>query len=232
MIIRDEGPDNYHEYLRNVFRSYMTCSDEEFVETIKAEKRKWMQGQLGQHYNYTNLLDLGRTTYNNLVADNEWTTVEPKKSKGSGESGQEKQFLALATEILTKMKDQNSSSGDKTVLETNSDGGIKLKNGRELKAWRFQNPNNEKTKTLKDGTVMKWCTNNCHPKPMWCGRKNCLNREEYAAKFGDKNKSNERVENKSDNVPSAVSEDFKIALAAMTSNQDFETLKAQFFPGK
>ena len=40
MIIRDEGPDKYNEYLRNVFRSYLTCTDKEFIEVVKGEKRK------------------------------------------------------------------------------------------------------------------------------------------------------------------------------------------------
>jgi hypothetical protein len=81
------------------------------------------------------------------------------------------------------MKGQKSSTSIQPYSGKTDDGGIKLKNGRELKTWRFDNPNNEPTKTLKDGTVMGWCKNNCHPKPMWCGRKNCLNREEYAVKI-------------------------------------------------
>jgi hypothetical protein len=66
MIIRDEGPDKYNEYLRNVFRSYLTCIDKEFIKVVKGEKRKWMQGQLPHDYDYTSLLDLGRITFNNL----------------------------------------------------------------------------------------------------------------------------------------------------------------------
>ena len=77
---------------------------------------------------------------------------------------------------------------------------------------------------------MKWCANNCHPKPMWCGRKNCLNREDYAAKNGG-TKGGEEAEKGKSTGNVGVSSDFKIALAAMTSSQDFETLKSQFFPG-
>ena len=163
MIIRDEGLNSCNEYLRNIFHSYLTCLEKEFNETIKAEKGKWMERQLGQNYNYTNILDLGRVTYNNLVANDEWTGNAAKKPKRTPVSGQEKQFLALAIEILSKMKDQNSSFNKQTDSKTTSDEGIKLKNGQELKAWRFQNPNSEKTKTLKDETVMNWCTKNCHP---------------------------------------------------------------------
>ena len=75
------------------------------------------------------------------------------------DSTQEKNFLALATELICLLKDnggeskQNPDSTDET-----SDGGMRLKNGWEFKGWRFQNSNNEKAKTLKDGTVMRWCT--------------------------------------------------------------------------
>ena len=173
-------------------------------------------------------MTLGLATYNNLEANDEWKGGSNKKLKQSPSDSQEKNFLALATEILQQAKagkvEQSSSEGT-------SDGGIRLKNGRELKAWRFENPKNEKSKTLKDGTIMKWCTNNCHPKPMWCGRKNCLNREEYAAKYGSKSKPDENVRQQEDKKPAVISDDFKIALAAMTSNQDYETLKSQFFSG-
>ena len=232
MIIRDEGPDKYNEYLRNVFRSYLTCTDKEFIEVVKGEKRRWMQGQLPQDYDYTSLLDLGRITFNNLKAGDEWEGSESKRAKTGPAPTEEKQFLALATELIEAMKGQKPSSSSHSSSEKTEDGGIKLRNGRELKVWRFQNPSNEQTKTLKDGTIMRWCLNNCHPKPMWCGRQNCLNREDYAAKFGKKGKQGDNnVKQNETRKLAPVSEDFKIALAAMTSNQDFETLKNQFFSG-
>ena len=231
MIIRDEGPGKYNEYLRNLFRAYLTCSVEEFVDAVKDERRKWMQGKLTVEYDYGDLMDLGRVTYNNLIADDEWKKKESKLEKNKASSGDEKNFLMLATEILRNIKDPkpNHSGSSSNEAQKTSDGGIRLRNGRELKAWRFENPKNEQTKILKDGTVMRWCTNDCHPKPMWCGRSNCLNKAEYAAKNGGGRK-NEKKEEKPQNLP--VSEDFKIALAAMTSTEDFETLKNQFFQGK
>ena len=39
-IIKEEGSDRYNEYLRNLFKAYLTCPDAEFVDTIKFEKRK------------------------------------------------------------------------------------------------------------------------------------------------------------------------------------------------
>ena len=58
-----------------------------------------------------------------------------------------------------------------------------------------------------------------------------IDREDYAAKFGKKGKQGENVKQNETKKIAPVSEDFKIALAAMTSNQDFETLKSQFFSG-
>ena len=60
---------------------------------------------------------------------------------------------------------------------------------------------------------------------MWCGRSNCLNKADYAASNGGRRKDEKRVENSKKNP---ISDDFKIALAAMTSSEDFETLKSQF----
>ena len=164
---------------------------------------------------------------NEFYSNDEWKGGNAKKVKSSPSKNEEKNFLALATEILQRAKE---GGAEVPSSETMSDGGIRLKNGRELKAWRFENPTNAKTKTLKDGTVMKWCSNDCHPKPMWCGRENCVNRAEYAARNGGRKKG-EQAEKSKHNGNAGVSEDFKIALAAMTSNQDFETLKSQFFPG-
>ena len=71
---------------------------------------------------------------------------------------------------------------------------------------------------------MKWCKNDCHPRPMWCGRKNCMNRAEYAAEWKKKNETKKKDEHNND----FSSSEFKIALAAMTSADDFAALQEQF----
>ena len=50
-------------------------------------------------------------------------------------------------------------------------------------------------------------------------------------KYGNKSKSDGNVKQQGDKKPAAISDDFKIALAAMMSSQDYETLKSQFFSG-
>ena len=63
---------------------------------------------------------------------------------------------------------------------------------------------------------------------MWCDRSNCLNKADYAASNGGRRKDEKRVENPK---KPPMSDDFKLALAVMTSSEDFETLKNQFFQG-
>ena len=78
---------------------------------------------------------------------------------------------------------------------------------------------------------MKWCTNDCHDKPMWCGRKNYLNKTDFASMMKSKKEDKEGSGNKTDGATQRdkdFSKDFKIALAAMTSEDGFETLREQF----
>ena len=70
---------------------------------------------------------------------------------------------------------------------------------------------------------------------MWSGRKNCLNKADFAAKMKE-TKENKESSNPSNNSNSAgkgnsISNDFKIALAAMCSSEDYKTLEDQFFQG-
>ena len=67
---------------------------------------------------------------------------------------------------------------------------------------------------------MKWCENDCHANPIWCGCKTCLNRGDYSKAWKKRNEVKEtRYDNTSDNS------ELKIALAAMTSPEDFAVLQ-------
>ena len=156
-IIKEEGP-GYNEYLRSMFRAYISREDEEFLDAIKDEQRKWIQGKLSTKYTYCDLMDLGHVTFNNLINPSEICS--------------EKNYLALATALMTKM----STISEKKQDRSNSNG---KGSERTYQEWRFQNTDNKETKEVRDST-MKWCTNNCHPKPMWCGRKKCLNIVDYS----------------------------------------------------
>jgi hypothetical protein len=69
---------------------------------------------------------------------------------------------------------------------------------------------------------------------MWCGRKNCLNKAEFAKKMKESQKEGGRFEstngkNKENGPGYNTSNDFKIALAAMCSEEDYQILEKQFF---
>ena len=77
---------------------------------------------------------------------------------------------------------------------------------------------------------MKWCSNNCHDKPMWCGYKTCVNRADYATRMQKKRDDKGITDNRSSSTDkSNISKGFKIALAAITSAKDYVSLEDQFF---
>ena len=44
-IIKEEGEGKYNKYTRSIFQTYLTAENEEFVDTIKSEKREWTLGK-------------------------------------------------------------------------------------------------------------------------------------------------------------------------------------------
>ena len=211
LIIREEG-DKYDEYLRSLFRAYQVSNQEELRETIAAQKRKWVHGEVKPGYHFRDLMEVARVTYNNMVEDRSWNV--PKKKGGTSD---ERNYLALATQILQKVE---------SVCESHSGNG-RNRNGDgfpQYAPWRFENPEGLDEKVIK-GKTMKWCHSDCHPKPMWCGRKVCLNKADYLAsknKKGNPKKGGDNGENK-------VGQKFKLALAALTSDEDFAKLEEEFF---
>ena len=90
-IIKEEGP-GYNKYICSMFRVYLTCEDEEFINVIKDEQRIWIQGKLSGAYSYCDLIDLGRVTFNNFMDEKVWTVL-PKHQ----EKVEEMNYLVLAT---------------------------------------------------------------------------------------------------------------------------------------
>ena len=70
--IKKEEGEGYNEYLRALFKGYLAAQNEEFLQTIGAEKRNWVQGKASTGYSYRDLMGIGRITYNNLVSDETW----------------------------------------------------------------------------------------------------------------------------------------------------------------
>lgn len=198
-------------------------NNEEFKIAIKEKERRWIQDKL-HNYSHNNLLELGRVTFNNLVKSDDWVQEEDKTK----EKEDQKSFLALATDIMTKLNKGvggNSNSGDRDSKHT----AAGAPGDRTYQKWRFENPDSEKSKEVK-GTTMTWCNNDCHEKrPMWCGRKNCRNRADHAKFMADK-RGGSSGSGKTDNGAGKMkaTDDFKIALAAMVSEEDFTALQGQF----
>lgn len=104
--ITKEGADRYNEHLCSMFRAYLSCDDEEFVDTINDESRKWTQGKFCPAYYYCCLMDRVRLTYINLVESYSWSIncVKPKKA--------EKNYFVRPTELLSKfVRNRGPTSG-------------------------------------------------------------------------------------------------------------------------
>ena len=62
------GEDQYNEHLRNLFRSYEKCGNEDFRKVIKDDKMKWMQRKMVKGYCETHLMEDAKTLFQNLEA--------------------------------------------------------------------------------------------------------------------------------------------------------------------
>ena len=71
---------------------------------------------------------------------------------------------------------------------------------------------------------------------MWCGRRICLNKADFAKKLNDSQKGEDKTAptqkaRLEDDPGYKPSNEFKIALAAMCSEDDYKLLENQFFSG-
>ena len=177
----------------------------------------------GEASSLVHLLQIGRVTFNNLDAEEEKDDKNQKVKEEKSDESKEAKFLAMMTKLTNALGSSTSGNG-----KPESDGGRKK---RQLQQWRYENPGNDKTKLVR-GTTMKWCTNDCHDKPMWCGRKTCLNKAKFAKKMQKKRDgANGSSENSTGSCGTKVSEDFKIALQVMTLLDDYKILQQQFLLG-
>ena len=192
-----------------MFKTYLSSKNSEFNGTIKDAKRKWTQDLLDKDYSLNDLMSTASKTYNNIVADGGWS-LSDSTTKGGSDS-MEAKFLALTAQVeaLKDGKDSGTYSGTRNNEQT---------------SWRYKNPDN-KHKMTRNDRKYKFCKNDCHKQSMWCARPNCLSREVFA------NKKKAEKEGTSSEV-GGLSNDFKIALAAVTSDEDYKALEAQFLSKK
>ena len=219
-IISLEGK-GYNEYVRCLFKALLTSTNEEFIDTMKAEKRLWIQGKQKAKYSYKDVLDTAELSYNNIFAEKLWnapklTTPTEKKVEITKEGA----AIVALTAKLEQLVNNNGSNGG-----TNGGANDNPTYPKKDHSWRYQNLEG---KAIGD-TMMRGdrtyyvCNKDCHPKKQWCIRKNCMNKADW------KKKRDEGQAQKSQGAPAHVSNDFKVALAAMCNEADYAALESQFF---
>ena len=175
MIVREAGKEGYTEYEWRLFKTYRTAENEEFLTSINAKRRDWMMGKQVKGYNYASIQSFSLKIFNNQVALGEWKLIKGKGVKT------EPKFLALINHIQ-ELK-HSISKYNSNQYESRNERGYKRD---AYISWKFRNP--ERSETMKKGNhTYKWCTKDFHSRPMWCGRKNFLSREEFR-KSREKNK--------------------------------------------
>ena len=117
--------------------TYLTSSNEEFFDAIKAEKRMWSQGKQKADYSHRDVMLTATTTYNNLLAEKNWK-VPDNGSKPKEEVDPNTKFLALTAQIEELKK--SLTSGNK---------GGEQQDARS-KSLRFSNSEN-KTELQRNG---------------------------------------------------------------------------------
>ena len=80
-IIRDEGKDKYNKYTRSLFKTYLTATNEEFLDTMKDEKRKWTQGKCPANYSHREVMKVATKAYNNIKSAKEWNIATVAKKE-------------------------------------------------------------------------------------------------------------------------------------------------------
>ena len=101
-IIKEEGEGKYNKYTRSIFRTYLMAENEEFVDTIKSEKREWTLGKKPTTYTHKDVLKLATTTFNNISAEKAWKKGPKKDEKDK--------FLALLAKLVELKKSINTNA--------------------------------------------------------------------------------------------------------------------------
>ena len=219
--MREVGEEGYTEYTCCLFKAYRTAEDEEFLDAVNDERRKWMLGDVPENYSYKDLLAYALKIYTNQRSLGEWNSGKAKRHKSvkKDNEGEDPKIMALISAVTDIKKRLEMKPG--TI--TNEQDDTSAENGANRNAWRYDNPEG-KEKMIRDNHEFKWCSNDCHKKPQWCGRRNCLPRAKYKARRDNNN----QAKNNSETGKIKTSEEFKVALSAITSETDFDIFKNRF----
>eukprot|EP00957_Ditylum_brightwellii_P172258 13113823-Ditylum_brightwellii.AAC.1 len=104
-----------------------------------------------------------------------------------------------------------SSKIDKAELS--QIGGLRIPKGKKM--------------MTRNNTVFNWYINNFRVKLMWCACNPCYNQAEFKKKMKEKNKKEDKTGN-SGRKKFQPSNNFKIELLTMLSDEDFKMFECQF----
>ena len=184
-IRKAEGGSEYNEYIRNLFKGYLSSTNEDFKSGINDEKRKWVTGRLDVNYSWTDLKRLALVSYNNLVASKEYATTSGQTESIKTADSNEVKFLAMLTKVLEA---KGSGDSNKQPGRQNSTQNVDM----PPKGWKLINASGAKTCQQKNAKGVSrtwyWCEKDCHDQPCWCPRKGCRSRAEYKQFMADKKK--------------------------------------------
>ena len=156
-------------------------------------------------------MEVALTTYYDQEADKTWSRNKAKLPNDA-------KFLALAAQVEDFKKALNNNA-DKPGT------GV-----RKCTVWRYKNPDNQRV-LEQNGKTYKWCDKDCHPCEQWCECKNCRHCADYKNSVEEKKKEDEKRGITSNKNKQLFSNKFKVALAAITSANDYQALETQFFQG-
>eukprot|EP00957_Ditylum_brightwellii_P168615 12834136-Ditylum_brightwellii.AAC.2 len=216
-IVREVGKEGCTEYLRSLFCVYKTAKDVEFLKTVKAKETEWVARDLLATYVYKDLLAFAFKLYNNKKATSKWEGSMQKKP-----TSKDTKFLAMMTN-LEQLKKAMEIAGVNPMPKFKT-RDTEEESGPRFRPWQFENKEGKETLQAYNRTY-RWCTNNCHPKPMWCTCTNCLNRADFAAKMAKEKEGGGRG---GDTKKMKATNDFCIALPALVLGNSFKALKMQF----
>ena len=150
-IRKAEGGSEYNEYIRNLFKGYLSSTNKDFKSGINDEKQKWVTGRLDANYSWTDLKRLALVSYNNLVASKEYSTTSGHTDLIKVADSNETKFLAMLTKVLEAKNPEDSKN---QISRRNSTQNIDM----PPKGWKLVNTSNAKTCQQKNakGVTRTW----------------------------------------------------------------------------
>eukprot|EP00957_Ditylum_brightwellii_P158515 12065091-Ditylum_brightwellii.AAC.1 len=105
-------------------------------------------------------------------------------------------------------------------------GDTEKGSGLRFRPWQFKNKEGKETLQAHN-RICCCCTNDCHPKPMWCTCTYCLNRADSVTKMAKEKEGRGRDRGR-DAKKMKATNNIYIALSALVLDNNFKALETQF----